>query len=341
LEWNDRALVAKNSGDAHMELNRTLINMTYGKWPDWWVHYERCLSYQKNEKMRGMSMSDAWSGEECPGKTLLVVSDQGAGDAIQFSRYLREAKALGKFGKLTYLVQPDLKDLLRRVDGVDEVIGFGEKSGTDFQSFSSLLGVMRVLKVSPANAARAPHIVTDPKLNELWKYRVESESKENVLRVALVWAGDPRHGNDHARSFSLAQFLSHANLPMDGVQFFSFQMGAAAKQLEAEAVDESREIVDLAQNFRSYDDTASALCLMDALVTCDTSVAHLAGCLGVPTKLIIANPPEWRWLTEGGKSPWYGDSFKVYRQRTPKDWSDPMRAVVSDLLERKNLCKWS
>ena len=330
LEWNERAL-EKHPNDPHMMLNRALVNMTFGFWEKYWAEYEFCLSYQKNERMRGMRMSDAWAGQEMVGKTLLVVSDQGSGDAIQFSRYLVEAKYLGKFAKLIYLVQSDLKELLARVSGVDEVVGFGEKMKVDFDAFSSLLGIMRVLQVSPANCHRPPHVATDPKLDELWKCRVDALWDGKSNKVGIVWAGDVRHGNDHARSLVLQQLLPLTRV--DGVQLFSFQVGTAAvAQIASDPTGNFSQVIDLGSDFRSFDDTASALRQMDLLVSCDTAVLHLAGCLGVPAWALIAVPSEWRWLIDVGETNWY-KSVRLFRQGKPKDWASVVEAVSSELHE--------
>lgn len=334
MEWNERAL-EKKPGDLHMVLNRALINMTFGRWAKWWNQYEYCLSYQKNDRMRGMRMSDAWAGQEMEGKTLLVVSDQGAGDAIQFSRYLAEAKARGRFGKVLYLLQPDLKDLLSRVNGVDVALGFGEQMKVDFDAFSSLLGIMRVLEIDPQNCRRDPHIVTDPRLDELWKYRINKIWDGKSKKVGIVWAGDPRHGNDHSRSLSLSHYVriltGTASVPaVSGVQLFSFQVGPALKQLSSSATEEVASIVDLGSDFRNFDDTASALKQMDLLISCDTSVPHLAGCLGVPTWILVPNPPEWRWLTDVCTTQWY-ESVAIFRQKEPKNWDSVIDAVILKL----------
>jgi hypothetical protein len=207
----------------------------------------------------------------------------------------------------------------------------------DFDAFSSLLGVMRVLQVSPANCWRPPHVITDPKLDELWKYRVDKLWDGESKKVGVVWAGDPKHGNDHSRSLSLAQYMKILNgtptVPaVLGVQLFSFQVGKAAAQLASSPTEETSGIADLGQDFRNFDDTASALRQMDLLISCDTSVPHLAGCMGIPAWIVIPNPPEWRWLTDVGTTNWYKD-VRIYRQRSPKDWDAVMEAVVSDLHE--------
>lgn len=362
MEFNERGL-AKKPGDLHMQLNKALIHMTYGRWEDQWVHYEYCLSYQKNEKMKHLSMADAWSGQDMTGKTLLVVSDQGSGDAIQFSRYIIDAKKLGNFAKVIYLVQPDLVELLSSVDGVDECIGFQEKYKVEYDIYSSLLGVMRVLKVSPENANRPPHLreAFSKELTARWASTIAADWEPMKKRIGIVWAGDPRHGNDHARSIPLAQFLKivrgttikSSNImhmdrkhgasekvnifdvePVQGAQLFSFQVGPGLQQLAAlqEDTGNNTGVVELGSDFRSFTDTAAALMHMDLLITCDTSVAHLAGCLGIPTWVLVPNPPEWRWLLSSNKSVWY-DSVEVFRQANPKDWDSVMIAVIERLRE--------
>lgn len=335
MKFNELGL-AKRPGDLHLLLNKALLQMTYGRWDEQWVHYEYCLSYQKNEKMKHLSMADSWAGQDMTGKTLLIVSDQGSGDAIQFSRYIIDAKKLGNFSKVIYLVQPDLVELLSHVDGVDECIGFQEKYKVEYDIYSSLLGIMRVLKVSPENAHRPPHLkeAVGYDLTARWASTIAAEWEPTKKRVGIVWAGDPKHGNDHARSIPLTQFLKILNgeEPVQGVQFFSLQVGPGLQQLAAlqEATDNNTGIVELGSDFRSFMDTAAALLNMNLLITCDTSVAHLAGCLGVPTWVLVPNPPEWRWLLASEKSVWY-DSVEVFRQGEPKDWDSVMLAVIERL----------
>jgi hypothetical protein len=334
MVWNNKASEVEPNDNA-LVLNKALIGMTFGRWVENWSTYEMCLSYKKNEKMKNLSQEKSWAGQEQEGKTLLVISDQGSGDAIQFSRYLAEAKELGKFGKLTYLVQPDLKDILGRVRGVDEVLGLGENLKAEYDSYSSLLGIMRVLKISPENCSRPPHIVTDCFLDTVWEARIARLSNGSRKKVGIAWAGDPRHGNDHARSFPLSHFLrisrgSEKSPPVQGVQLFSFQVGGAVKQLEKFEVDPEQEVVDLGSEFKNFDDTASAMGRMDLVITCDTAIAHLAGCVGIPTWVLVPNPPEWRWLREGTSTVWY-DSAKVYRQKNPRNWDQVFDEVVEDL----------
>ena len=49
---------------------------------------------------------------------------------------------------------------------------------------------------------------------------------------------------------------------------------------------------NLIQNWR---DTAIIVSKLDEVITVDTSLAHISGTLGVPTKVLISTVPDWRW----------------------------------------------
>jgi tetratricopeptide (TPR) repeat protein len=331
--WNDEAR-RLNPRDTSLVLNTALLSMVYGKWEEWWGVYEQMLSYQShNAKMRGLKVQDSWQGQPCPGQSLLVISDQGAGDAIQFGRFLVRAKEQGQFDKVTYVVPPDLVTFISRFEGIDEVVGFGEKDHLKRDQFSSLLGIMRAIRLSTAEA-KLPPIKLER--SDVWRERVARESccsatehipeiSKKFIKVALVWAGDPAHGNDHNRSMPLAAMAPLLDVP--GFEFFSFQVGKAADQCVPLSIPE------VGSQFASYDDTAKALLEVDLLISVDTSVAHLAGVIGKKTFLLVPSTPEWRHLLDKNDSVWY-DSIEIFRQHTPGDWATPVQAAKKALLER-------
>ena len=66
----------------------------------------------------------------------------------------------------------------------------------------------------------------------------------------------------------------------------------------------------------------------------DTSVAHLAGALGLPVWVLLPHMPDWRWLLARSDSPWY-PSARLYRQQRAGDWSAPLQQLSADLLARR------
>jgi hypothetical protein len=120
--------------------------------------------------------------------------------------------------------------------------------------------------------------------------------------------------------------------PPSNVKFYSFQVGPGAKVLSTDPTGNDFGVVDLGSDFRDFRDTASALKQMDLLISVDTSVAHAAGCLGVPCWVMISLPGEWRWLLSGNESVWYRD-IRLFRQTEPRNWDNVIVAVLQELQE--------
>lgn len=82
---------------------------------------------------------------------------------------------------------------------------------------------------------------------------------------------------------------------------------------------------------RDFQDTADVIAGLDAVISVDTSVAHLAGAMGKPLFLLLpARFPDWRWMQGRSDSPWY-PSARLYRQSDPGDWASVVSAVKADL----------
>jgi len=142
-------------------------------------------------------------------------------------------------------------------------------------------------------------------------------------RIGLVWPGSPSFSNDKHRSIALATLAPLLDAAGD-CQWFSLQKADAAAQ-RADLPDPAR-LHDLALQLNDYGDTAAALAQLDLLITVDTSVAHLAGALALPTWLLLPFNADWRWQQERTDSPWY-PSLRLFRQSSLGDW----RPVVTEL----------
>jgi len=70
----------------------------------------------------------------------------------------------------------------------------------------------------------------------------------------------------------------------------------------------------------------------DLVITSDTSVAHLAGGLGIKTWLLLKKIPEWRWGLEGEKTFWY-PSMRLFRQSKQDNWHELMSRVSLELIK--------
>jgi ADP-heptose:LPS heptosyltransferase len=79
-----------------------------------------------------------------------------------------------------------------------------------------------------------------------------------------------------------------------------------------------------------WPDTAALIDALDAVVSVDTSIAHLAGALGKPVDVMLPFAPDWRWGPTGSTTPWYSTA-RLFRQSTIGDWQTVI-AEVGDAL---------
>ncbi|HEY3598866.1 MAG TPA: glycosyltransferase family 9 protein, partial [Paraburkholderia sp.] len=76
-----------------------------------------------------------------------------------------------------------------------------------------------------------------------------------------------------------------------------------------------------------FADTAAVIERLDAVVSVDTSIAHLAGALRKPLWLMLPFAADWRWFIGDTRSPWYPGAHLV-RQPRPGAWSEVVAAVA-------------
>jgi ADP-heptose:LPS heptosyltransferase len=69
---------------------------------------------------------------------------------------------------------------------------------------------------------------------------------------------------------------------------------------------------------------------LDAVVTVDTAVAHLAGAMGKPVRLLLWRNADWRWGVGKSHTPWYSN-IQMFRQGEPGAWRAPIEAMLMSL----------
>jgi ADP-heptose:LPS heptosyltransferase len=120
--------------------------------------------------------------------------------------------------------------------------------------------------------------------------------------------------------------LAHlASVP--DVAFYSLQIGAGAAQAAADA---ALELIDLTPRLQDFSDTAALVHNLDLVITIDTSVAHLAGAMGVPVWVMLNATPDWRYHLGRSDNPWY-PSMRLYRQAREGEWAQVAEKVTQDL----------
>ncbi len=299
--------------------DRGLLDLRLGNLPRGWARYESRLECQGLIVPQRDFSQPRWDGGPFEGKTLLVHFEQGLGDTFMFVRYAARVKALG--GRVLLEAQPALADVVATCPGVDEVVPYGRPLPA-FDLHISLLSLPRVFGTDLQSIpAEVPYLGGPERVPHRERSTELLATSEGAIRIGLAWAGSPGHKRDSERSLPPAALAPLAALP--GVSWYSFQ-------LEAMEEPPLPGLVSLDSSIRDFSDTAYALTGMQLVITVDTALAHLAGALGIPTLLLVAFNPDFRWMMGRGDTPWY-PTMRIYRQPTPGDWSTVIRQVVEDL----------
>jgi len=255
-----------------------------------------------------------WTGEALDGKRILVWSEQGFGDTLQFGRFASEVAARG--GEVILECQPPLAELMSSLPGVAEAVAYG--GGQDFDVHVPLLSLPGILGIAEATIPAAfPYLSADPARIEDWRRRIGGPEGR---KIGLAWRGSAEVRGTTPRACPLEALAPL--LALDGVSVFGFQKDKAPEDL---ALPEG--LTDLADDFADFSDTAAAMMAMDAVVTIDTAVSHLALALGRPTWVMLSRAADWRWGREGPTTPWYPAAHLV-RQEQAGEWAAVIDRVV-------------
>ena len=314
-------VLARRKGDANAQFNRALALLTIGRYRPGFEAYE-CRWRRTGmapQKSRGRPL---WLGEyPLHRKTVLLHAEQGLGDTIQFARYAPLVAARGA-AAVVLEVQPELKSLMSRLDGVAQVLSRGEAPPA-FDVHCPLGSLPHAMKTEIESVPAAiPYLSVDPARLASWSARLEALPRP---RIAVAWSGNPAHENDRNRSIAferLAPLLAH---PASFVSIQRDVRDAEAIQLAAE-----KRVEHVGGALADFDDTAAVLTLCDLVITADTAPAHLAGALGRPVWVLVPFAPDWRWTLDGETTPWY-PTARLFRQTSPGDWDAVLARVAAAL----------
>lgn len=171
-----------------------------------------------------------------------------------------------------------------------------------------------------------PYLIPNPDLVDYYSQRIPKGS------IGLCWSSGIREGiwiQQYGKNKSMA--LADMALIMSQKQnLVSLQVGPERKELE-----DFPNIRDVLPIKPSWDDTAAVIANLDAVVTVDTAIAHLAGGMGKPVYLAMHRQGSWHFMADiepfRTKSPWYPNT-KIFR-RGAKDtnWHNVVLQIAKAL----------
>jgi FkbM family methyltransferase len=293
--------------------------LAQGRFAEGWDQYRFRWLNEPLLSVRYRGPFPAWTGQPLHGKSIRLRLEQGIGDMFQFVRYATLLKDLGASVQI-----PRFVDFAGRFAGIDHVDSPGEPPPA-FDYYVNMLDLPGIFGTDAQTIpATIPYLSAEPERVARWAPRLTADG--GALRVGLVWAGNPSHPRDRFRSLDLRLLTPLGRV--QGLHWYSLQKDA--RERDGHAGSEAFDWIDLGPELTDFNETLAVVSQLDLVLCVDTAVAHLAGALGKPVWVLIAEPSDWRWMKGRKDSPWY-PTMRLFRQQRRGDWA-PVVERVKDAL---------
>lgn len=304
----------ERNGDRRCQNALGMVQLQQGNFAAGWRNYQ--ARYATDNPERFFTLPELpiryWQGEDLVGMTLLVRTEQGLGDEIQFCRFLSRVKSEKHADKVIMIGNAALKPLMASLKDVDSYLIREDKHQALPQAdyWCSLLDLPQHFLNSPQ-----PFNADVPYLSGAPEYQAKWPIAGTGKKIGIVWKGSSAHKNDSQRSLShLSELATLFSVP--DTHWVSLQKGAGEEE-----VNHFPHLQPLGAQFTDYQDTAAVISQLDLVIGVDTSVIHLAGALGKPCWVMLpAWARDWRWLENRDDSPWY-PQMRLFARGQDEEWS--------------------
>ena len=309
--------------------NKALTLLRIEKYEDAWpLHEYRWRSTNFTSPKRNFD-KPLWLGNQClNGKSILIHSEQGLGDSLQFCRYIT---LMHNLGCLIYLeVEKPLIKIMRSLLPSSCIF---EKNADlpDFDFHCPMMSLPLAFKTEIETIPnKTPYLSACGNNKRLWKSRLSPKTKP---RIGIVWQGNPAHMNDNKRSIDLKTVIDYLS---PDFEWFSLQKDVTAADLNL--IKSTPKLHHFGEEIGDFCSTAGLCEALDAVVSVDTSMAHLAGAIGKPVHILLSYNADARWHENRSDTPWYPNAT-LFRQKTDNQWAGPLAQSMDALSTQQNLCK--
>jgi hypothetical protein len=270
-------------------------------------------------------------GESVKNKRVLVLAEQGFGDAIMCARYVPMLARRG--ARIAIACHPSLRCFFERIASIETLLSppadqpFAQLNleALPFDAWVPMMSLPRWFETDVTSApTEVPYWTPHESRVAPWRSRLASIGRPGVRKVALVFQANPLGAGHAAKSMTIEDILP---LPaLADVDILNFQHGPVGKQLAASVTG----IIDPLPEQMALDEYAAALAATDLLITVDTMAAHLAGAMAHPAWVAVPHSPHWAWGLDRETTPWY-PSLQIFRQDKPHDWSNTVATLAMRL----------
>jgi tetratricopeptide (TPR) repeat protein len=333
-EYYFKLALKLDPNNSEILFNQSLLSLSLGDFKSGWSNYERRWQTSQQKNNYRTFNKPIWLGEQSiKDKTIFVFAEQGFGDTIHFSRYIKLLKNMG--AKIIFEVQESLYKPIQTIDSDITVISAGNLI-PDFDFYCPLLSLPLAFQTDISNIPNeTPYLFSNPDSKFFWSKKLNSDNK---IKIGLVWRSGIRSDNPESwyinkkRDIKLSSFSPL--LELSHVEIISLQKGIEAEEELLRIMDSgwmNRGIKNFSSEIKDFNDTAAIIDNLDLVISVCTSVAHLSASMNKPTWVLIPYEHCWRWLADQRKdSPWY-PSIRLFRQSKQNNWDSVIDEVVLEL----------
>lgn len=314
--------ISRKPDDADAHFGMALTHFHLEDYPaalrefEWRMQVKEMVQHRKD--LYPIFERPAYNGQDLTGKTLLLHTEQGYGDNLQFARFIQLVRP--RVNRLVMWCRPGLGELFKQCFDVAEVSeNVFKLPPSDYQL--PLLSVPFHFDPTLSTLGNAAPYIHAPANHPL-----KLDTDAAALNIGLVW-GASDSGFDHQnKKVPLTALKPLLDIP--GTRWFSLQVGSDRDDIASSGL--GHRLTDLGPQLRNFTDTAAAVAQLDLVISCDTAVAHLTGAMGKPLWVMLKRNPDWRWMGDGETTPWY-PSARAYRQTVIGNWPLLVKRIAADL----------
>ena len=312
-----------------LRFSLTMVLMAQGKYPEAHQLFASRLIGPPRLGPKTRSLQ-RWRGESLQGRSLLLWSDWGGfGDDIAYIRFALAIRERYGPAKIHAAVPGPLVGLFAAQPWLDEVTPLDEPCAADFQC-PMIDAYAMMCSAGEALPTWQRYLQAPEKELRFWSAGL---ANENRLKVGLVWSGSVGQTGDYTSDRLNKHIPAEAMQGLrswPGVAFVSLQKGGFGGS--AARVLPQLEVLDATDELDDFASTAALISQLDLVVAVDTSVAHLAGAIGVPTLVLLKKSGSSYFPAGRQDTPWYPSTRSSW-QHVHGDWSEPVR-VACEVIQR-------
>lgn len=289
--------------------NLAVAYLLLGDYERGWKQYESRWNFEHLAGLLPNPDQPRWTGQDLKDKTILIFSEQGHGDNIQFVRFIRNLQDLGALIKLQVN-----ENLIPLFSGSNIQLFAPDQACGDFDYWTPIMSIPGVLGITLDNLQQdLQYIAPDQQLAKAWQLELGLKKR---LRVGFAWSGRRDSWLNLHKGMPFVEMLTLIKQNTD-FEWINLQLDCTP---EEEQILIAAGVTTFSDRIHNFSDTAALMHHLDVVVSVDTAVAHLAGALGRPTWVMLNSYAlDWRWLLTRSDSPWY-PSARLFRQPTMGNW---------------------